>query len=94
MKDFFFYPVALRPEVGQAFLIPKVTRSHTTIAPHSVALFWTSSRIVAENSIWQHTTLKTVMPPAWFEPTISAGGRPQNYPLDRKAAGTGYEGTY
>ena len=27
--------------------------------------------------------------PVWFEPTISAGKRPQTYALDRVAAGTG-----
>ena len=30
------------------------------------------------------------MPPVGFEPTISAGERPQNYALDRAATGTGY----
>jgi len=29
-----------------------------------------------------------------FEPTISAGERPQTYPLDRGATGTGYLGLY
>ena len=29
------------------------------------------------------------MPPARFEPTISAGERPQTYALDRDATGTG-----
>ena len=29
------------------------------------------------------------MPPVGFEPTISAGERPQNYALDRAATGTG-----
>ena len=32
---------------------------------------------------------QTSMPPAWFEPTISAGERPQTYALDRAATGTG-----
>ena len=32
---------------------------------------------------------QTSMPPVGFEPTISAGGRPQNYALDRAATGTG-----
>ena len=31
------------------------------------------------------------MPPAGFEPTISAGERPQTFALDRAATGTGYE---
>jgi len=29
------------------------------------------------------------MPPVGFDPTISAGERPQNYALDRTATGTG-----
>ena len=29
------------------------------------------------------------MPPVGFEPTISAGKRPQTYALDRAATGTG-----
>ena len=29
------------------------------------------------------------MPPAGFEPTVSAGERPQTYALDREATGTG-----
>ena len=32
---------------------------------------------------------QTSMPPAGFEPTISAGDRPQTYALDRTANGTG-----
>ena len=33
---------------------------------------------------------QTSMPPVGFEPTISAGERPQTYALDRTATGTGY----
>ena len=33
------------------------------------------------------------MPPVGFEPTISAGERPQTYALDRTATGTGIDGT-
>ena len=32
---------------------------------------------------------QTFMPPAGFEPTISAGERPQTHALDRAATGTG-----
>ena len=32
---------------------------------------------------------KTSMPPVGFEPTISAGERPQTYTLERAATGTG-----
>ena len=31
------------------------------------------------------------MPPVGFEPTISAGERPQTYALDRAATGTGLD---
>ena len=34
---------------------------------------------------------QTSMPPVGFEPTISAGERPQNYALDRVTTGTGTE---
>ena len=34
------------------------------------------------------------MPPVEFEPTISAGERPQNYALDRAATGTGIYSYY
>ena len=36
----------------------------------------------------QHSQ-QTPMPPVGFEPTISAGERPQTYALDRAATGTG-----
>ena len=32
------------------------------------------------------------MPPLGFEPTVSAGERPQTYALDRAATGTGRKG--
>ena len=43
-----------------------------------------------------HTTQnrQTSMPPVGFEPTISAGKRPQTYVLDRAATGTGYNCIY
>ena len=34
------------------------------------------------------------MPPLGFEPTISAGERPQTYTLDRAATGTVIQGDY
>ena len=34
------------------------------------------------------------MPPVGFEPTISAGERPQTYALDRAATGTGFIETW
>jgi len=61
-------------------------------APRSVGLLWTSDKLVAETSTWQHTTLTTnnhPYPRVGFEPTISGDERPQTYALDRAATGTG-----
>jgi len=46
-----------------------------------------SDKHVAETSTSYHTTptTKISMPPVGFEPTISAGERPQTYALDRAA---------
>jgi hypothetical protein len=74
--------------MGQGPLIHEVSRSHTT----TVGLLWTTDQLVAETSTWQHaalTTESTSMPPVEFEPTISAGERPQTFALDRASTGTG-----
>jgi len=44
------------PPVGQGRLIHEVSWSHRT-THQSVGLLWTSEHLVAETSIWQHTTL-------------------------------------
>ena len=71
-------------------LLCEVPRSHSDI-PHSVGLLWTSDRPLAESSTWQHATIrrekKTYMPPAGFEPAISASERPKTHPLDWAATG-------
>ena len=56
-------------------------------ASQSVGLLWTSDQLVAETSTWQHTAQQTSMPPVGFEPTISAGERPQTYALDARPLG-------
>jgi len=59
-------------------------------APHSVRLLWTSDQLHVETSTWQHTTFTTdrhSCPQVGFEPTVSAGERPQTYTL-----GYGYIG--
>jgi len=63
------------------------SRSHLLDTPHSVGLLWTSDQLVAET----YNTYKrqTSMPPAGFEPTISAGERPKTYASDRAATGIG-----
>ena len=69
--------------------MPLITLNDTHT--HSVRLLWTSDRSFAENYLSTHSThnRQTSMPPAGFEPTISAGERPQTYVLDRAATGTG-----
>jgi hypothetical protein len=42
--------------VGLGLLSFEVSKSHSD-TPHSVGLLWTSNRLVAETSTWQHTTL-------------------------------------
>jgi len=49
----FFYDSTVLVDLG--LLIVEVSRSHSD-TPNSVGLLWTSGRIVAENSTWEHTT--------------------------------------
>ena len=55
---------------------------------------WSASR--RDLYLTTHNThnRKTSMPPVGFEPTISAGERPQTYALDRAATGTGASDNY
>ena len=80
--------VALRPNAGHGLFIHEVARSHTTT--HHTPLDDGSARR-RDLYLTTHNThnRQTSMPPAGFEPTISAGERPQTYALDRAAAGTG-----
>ena len=51
---------------------------------------WSASRRELYLTTHNAHNRQTSMPPAGFEPTISAGERPQNYALDRAATGTGW----
>ena len=76
------FSVELRPNAGHGLLILKVSYSTHNDTPQSVGLLWTSDQLVAETSTWQHTTItkdKYPCPPVGFEPTISAGERPQTF---------------
>ena len=83
--DFSFF-MARQPHWGLGFLIVEVSRSHSD-TPHSVGLFWTSNRPVAEPSD-NTNSQQTVMPPRGFEFAISAGERPQTHAVDHAATGT------
>ena len=51
---------------------------------------WSTRRRDLYLTIHNNHNRQTSMPPAGFEPTISAGERPQTYALDRAATGTGF----
>jgi hypothetical protein len=80
--------LARQPQVGHGHLIIEVSRSHTTT--HHTPLDKRSARR-RDLYLTTHNThnRQTSMFPVGFEPTISAGGRPQTYALDRAATGTG-----
>jgi len=76
--------------MGLSLPIVKVSKSHSD-TQHSVGLFWTRDRPVAETFSGQHTTItkQTSMPRARFEPTISASERQQTHALDLATTETG-----
>ena len=90
LYQYFFFILAQQPPVGQDLLIHEVSRSHTTYhtwQDSSGQGISPSQRPLPDNT--QHSQQTTSMPPVEFDPTISAGERPQTYALDRAATGTG-----
>jgi len=82
--------MAVRPLVDLGILC-KFPPSHSCTS-HSVGIFWTSDRPVAEISASKtHNThkRKTVMCPEGFETAIPANERPQIDALERAVAGIG-----
>jgi len=80
-----FFLVALWPNAGYGLLIHEVldhTRRRATVG-RSPLDQWSARR--RDLYLTTHNTHKrqTTMPPAGFEPTISAGERPQTHALDR-----------
>ena len=65
-----------QPPVGWASSFTRFL-DHTNDAPQSVGLPWTSDKLVAETSTWQHTTLTT---------DIHAAGGIRTHNLSRRAA--------
>ena len=65
------------------------TQWHTTVGRNPLDEW--SALYLSDLYLTTHNThnRQTSMPPVKFEPTISAGERPQTYALDRAAAGTG-----
>ena len=64
------------------------TQQHTTVGRTPLDEWSARRRDLCLTTHNTHTR-QTFMPPAGFEPTISAGERPQTYTLDRAATGTG-----
>ena len=79
------------PTRARASSYHEISRSHTTTHhsrwDSSGRVISSSQRPLPDNT--QHNNRPTSMPPVGFEPTISAGERPQTYALDRAATGTG-----
>jgi hypothetical protein len=73
------------PDVSR---FPDHTKRRTTVGKTPLGE-WSARR--RDLYLTTHNThnRQTSMPPAGFEPTISAGDRPQTYALDRAATGTG-----
>ena len=83
--------MALQPNAGYGLLILVVYRSHTrriTVCRTPLDE-WSVRRRDLYLTTNNNDNRQTSMPPVGFEPTISAGERPQTYALDRVATGTG-----
>jgi hypothetical protein len=80
------------PQRARGLLIQEVSRSHTTTHHRRWDTFGqvisSSQRPLLDNTHNTHNR-QTPMPLVGFEPTISAGERPQTHVLDRAVTGTG-----
>jgi hypothetical protein len=91
-------PLAHFGASAPSVVLPSHSRGFYTThndAPQSLGLLWASDQPVAETT-WQHysrhpspTLQQTSKPPVEFEPTISAGERPQTHALFRAVTVTG-----
>ena len=89
--NFFFYG-ACSPIGGCGLLILWGFRDHTqrhTTVGRTPLDEWSARRRDLYLTTHNTHSRQTSMPPAGFEPTISAGERPQTHVLDRAATGTG-----
>ena len=83
------------PPVGQGILIQEVSRSHTqwrTTVGRAPLDECSSRRTDLYLKTHNNHNRQNPCPPVGFEPTISAGERPQTYALDRAVTGTGKTG--
>ena len=87
---YFFYG-ACSPIAGCGLLILEVFRDHTrhTTVGRTPLDEWSARRTDLYLTTHNTHNRRTSIIPVGFEPTISAGERPQTYALDRVATGTG-----
>ena len=88
---FFFFLWRCDPTRVMASSFLRFSRSHTTTHhsryDSSGLVISSSQRPLPDNT--QHLQQTNIHAPVGFEPTITTGDRPQSYPLDREATGTG-----
>jgi hypothetical protein len=88
-----YFLLAQQPPVGPGLLLHEVSRSRTTTYHSrldcSGRVISSSQRVLPDNTQHSQQTDR-LAPPMEFEPTVSAGERPQTYALDRAATGTGF----
>ena len=84
MSNLVCWFLARQTPVGQGLLIHEVSRSHTTTHysryDSSGRVISSSQRPLPDNT--QHSSQRDIHAPVGFEPTISAGKRPQTHALD------------
>jgi len=83
--------VALQPNAGHSLLTLEVFLDHTqwrTTVNRTPLDEWSAHCRDLYLTTHNPHNRQTSMPPVGFEPTISAGERPQTYGLDRTATGT------
>ena len=86
--------LARQPPVGQGLLIHEVSRSHTrwTTFGRTPLDEWSARCRDLYLTTFNTHNRQTSMPQVGFEPTISAGERPQTYAIDRVVTGACYRG--
>ena len=93
MRVFLFSYVACSPIAGYVLLIPEVFQDHTqqrTTVGRTPLDEWSARRRHPYLATHNTHNRQTSMAPAGFEPTISAGERPQTHSLDRAATAIGF----
>jgi hypothetical protein len=91
MLDFFWHNSPPPPQLARTSLFTRFLDhiQRCTTVSRTPLDEWSARRRDLYLTIHNTHNRQTSMSPVGFEPTISAGERPQTYPLDRAAIGTG-----